>query len=60
MIKMDFKIAVLNTIYNIFVIMESETDDINRYLKKVGVDKEIDVNDIFNTLEKVTKELEKR
>lgn len=57
---MDFKIAVLNAIYNIFVTMESETDDIDRYLKKVGVDKEISTDDIFNTLEKVTKELEKR
>lgn len=57
---MDFEISVLNVIYNIFVTMESETDDINRYLKKVGADKEIDADDIFNTLEKVTKELEKR
>lgn len=42
---------VLTVIYNIFVAMESETDDINRYLKKARGNTQISQDDIFNALE---------
>ena len=42
---------VLVVIYNIFAAMESETDDINLYLKKVGADKDFNANDLFDTID---------
>jgi len=42
---------VLTLIYNIFAIMESETDNINMYLRKIKNGTQISQNDIFDVLE---------
>lgn len=42
---------ILNIIRNIFITMESETDDINRYLKKENVFDQISADDIFDALD---------
>lgn len=42
---------LLTVIYNILVCMESETDDINRYLKKTNTPKDIIPNELFRCLD---------
>ena len=47
--------SVLNIIYNIFVVMESETNDIERYLKKV--DAPLTADDLFDGIDKIKKSI---
>lgn len=58
MVIRDFIIdneSFLNIIYNIFVIMESETNDIERYLKKVEAP--LTVDDLFDGIDKIKKSI---
>ena len=47
--------SFLNIIYNIFVVMESETNDIERYLKKV--DAPLTADDLCDGIDKIKKSI---
>lgn len=42
---------ILQIVYNVLACMESETDDLNLYLKKTRVLKDVKADDLFDALD---------
>lgn len=42
---------MLQLIYNVLACMESETDDLNMYMKKTNAPKDVKADDLFDALD---------